>query len=186
VESRATRLLAWLVEVAEVLDFLNFRHNVRHWTSNPKIFFLISGHLKVGDFGLARDWDRSIVNRQSQAATPAYAAPGTIRRLHQPHLRSNTALAVVYCEMVSGRLPFTGVHAVDLVVNQATSPPNLRGVPVPDVPSALSGAPSESRAPLLKLHGVRQRDSRQRVRRRRRRGQLLWAPRPVIRARAHS
>jgi len=125
------RLLGWLSEVAEVLDFLNFRHNVRHLDVKPENLFLISGHLKVGDFGLARDGAKSVVNRQSQAATPAYAAPelfdGSTTRSSDQY-----SLAVVYCEMLTGRLPFTGGHAAELVLNQATLPPNLNGIPGPD------------------------------------------------------
>lgn len=131
-----TRLLGWLSEVAEVLDYLNFRHNVRHLDIKPENLFLISGHLKIGDFGLARDGSRSIVNRQSQAATPAYAAPelfdGSTARTSDQY-----SLAVVYCEMLSGRLPFTGAHAAELVLNQATLPPNLSRIPEDDSPHVL-------------------------------------------------
>lgn len=127
------RLLGWLSEVAEVLDFLNFRHNVRHLDVKPENLFLISGHLKIGDFGLARDGSRSSVNRKSQAATPAYAAPelfdGTTARTSDQY-----SLAVVYTEMLTGRLPFTGSHAAQLVLNQATIPPDLERLPEDDVP----------------------------------------------------
>ena len=123
-----TRLLSWLVEVAEVLDFLNFRHNVRHLDVKPENLFLVSGHLKIGDFGLARDGAHSVINRQSQAATPAYAAPelfdGSTARTSDQY-----SLAVVYVEMLTTRLPFTGRHAAELVLNQATMPPELGGVP---------------------------------------------------------
>jgi len=128
-----TRLLGWLSEVAEVLDFLNFRHNVRHLDVKPENLFLISGHLKIGDFGLARDGSRSSVNRMSQAATPAYAAPelfdGSTARTSDQY-----SLAVVYTEMVTGRLPFTGSHSAELVLNQATTLPELSRLPANDVP----------------------------------------------------
>jgi hypothetical protein len=131
-----TRLLAWLSEVAEVLDFLNFRHNVRHLDVKPENLFLISGHLKIGDFGLARDGARNVVDRLSQAATPAYAAPelfdGSTARTSDQY-----SLAVVYCEMSSGRLPFIGVHSADLVLNQATMPPDLSRMPEPDAPALI-------------------------------------------------
>src|SRR5262245_31313962 len=48
------RLLGWLRQVAEVLDFLNFKHNVRHLDVKPANLLFIAGRLKVGDFGLAR------------------------------------------------------------------------------------------------------------------------------------
>jgi serine/threonine protein kinase len=130
------RLLGWLSEIAEVLDFLNLRHSVRHLDVKPENCFLISGHLKIGDFGLVRDGARGPVNRRSQAGTPAYAAPelfdGSTARTSDQY-----SLAVVCCEMLTGRRPFSGRHAAELVLNQATSIPNLSRISEPDLPHLL-------------------------------------------------
>ena len=48
------RLLNYLREAAEALDVMHSRHHVQHLDVKPQNLFLVSDHVKVGDFGLVR------------------------------------------------------------------------------------------------------------------------------------
>ena len=45
-------LLGFLEEAAEALDVLNFQHGLQHLDVKPHNLFVVSNHIKVGDFGL--------------------------------------------------------------------------------------------------------------------------------------
>src|SRR5437773_5274708 len=45
-------LLAYLREAAEALDLMNIHHGLQHLDIKPRNLFLVSNHVKVGDFGL--------------------------------------------------------------------------------------------------------------------------------------
>src|SRR5205085_2102053 len=45
-------LLGYLLEAAEALDWMNFEHGLQHLDVKPANLFVISGHVKVADFGL--------------------------------------------------------------------------------------------------------------------------------------
>src|SRR5438132_1259892 len=52
-------LLAYLLEAAEALDWMNFEHGLQHLDVKPHNLFLVSGHVKVADFGLVHQWSDS-------------------------------------------------------------------------------------------------------------------------------
>src|SRR5436853_7819122 len=72
-------LLLYLREAAEVLDLMNLEYGLQHLDIKPRNLFLVSGHVKVADFGLVN----SLANLNGQAApncavgaiTPSYASP---------------------------------------------------------------------------------------------------------------
>src|SRR5262249_40483370 len=47
-------LLAYLREAAEALDVMHVRHGLQHLDIKPQNLFLVSNHVKVGDFGLVQ------------------------------------------------------------------------------------------------------------------------------------
>src|SRR5262249_6670194 len=72
-------LLFYLREAAEVLDLMNLEYGLQHLDIKPRNLFLVSGHVKVADFGLVN----SLASLNSQGAdagqleaiTPIYASP---------------------------------------------------------------------------------------------------------------
>src|SRR5947209_6545253 len=70
-------LLAYLREAAEALDLMNIQHALQHLDIKPRNLFVVSGHIKVADFGLVS----SVASRHGggslslSAITPLYAAP---------------------------------------------------------------------------------------------------------------
>src|SRR5262249_20852314 len=98
-------LVEYLREAAKGIDYLNSQ-GVQHRDVKPQNLMLAGGSVKVGDFGLAKVLERSSASN-SGAMTPAYAAPEFIEgRLSD---RSDQySLAVSYCLLRGGRLPFEG------------------------------------------------------------------------------
>jgi serine/threonine protein kinase len=130
-------LLGYLKETAEVLDVMNTQHDLQHLDIKPRNLFLISNHVKVGDFGLVNclgGGDGSgRPNLALGAITPLYASPevfeGTISRSSDQY-----SLAVVYVELLTGNLPFSGTNARQLLLQHLQAEPDLSCLPATDRP----------------------------------------------------
>src|SRR5206468_174009 len=74
-------LLSLLVEAAEALDWMSFEHGLQHLDIKPHNLFLISGHVKVADFGLVQDLGDGGEEgtRRQGGVTPVYSAPEMLR-----------------------------------------------------------------------------------------------------------
>lgn len=108
-------LHGYMEEAAKAIDFLNQpnhvapgggRAGIQHRDIKPENILLQGGGVKVADFGLARLLERS-VSGHTGAMTAAYAAPEVFDG--KVTARSDQySLAVTYCHLRGGRLPFTG------------------------------------------------------------------------------
>ncbi len=142
------RLLGFLREAAEALDLMNARYNLQHLDIKPQNLFLISNHVKVGDFGLVNDLPCPSTSGsfvQLGAITPVYASPEVFQGSLSPH-SDQYSLAVVYQELLTGTLPFTGKNARQLMVHHLQGSPNLAPLPEADraaVARALAKSPEE-------------------------------------------
>ena len=69
-------LLRYMEEAAEALDLMNTEHQLQHLDIKPQNIFLVHQHVKVADFGLAKDMEgtRAAV---TGGMTPIYAPPET-------------------------------------------------------------------------------------------------------------
>jgi len=66
-------LLGYLREAAEALDLMNARYDLQHLDVKPQNLFLVSNHVKVGDFGLVNSLKGShagVAGVQLGAITP--------------------------------------------------------------------------------------------------------------------
>jgi serine/threonine protein kinase len=146
-------LLSYMAEVAEALDHMNFVHGLMHLDIKPGNLFLIAGHVKVADFGLVTDL--GCLNDGSQTATqaceeltgitPLYVAPETLQG--KIHANSDQySLAIVFQELLTGILPFSGKNPRQLAMQHMMAEPNLQVLPPGDQPTvarALSKDPSQ-------------------------------------------
>ncbi len=108
----ADQVCHYLAQAAAGLDFLNARrhqHNCsragfQHGDIKPSNLLLFGEAVRVCDFGLASPTAADVVT-QRPAGTPAYAAPEVFRG-QRSRWTDQYALAVSYCELRGGRLPF--------------------------------------------------------------------------------
>jgi serine/threonine protein kinase, bacterial len=101
-----------LSQAAAALDFLNARRHafehktvaIQHGDVKPSNLMLFGETLKLADFGLAALLSGPVTPRQP-CGTPEYAAPEVFRGRLSRH-SDQFSLAVTYCEVRGGRLPF--------------------------------------------------------------------------------
>src|SRR2546421_3725082 len=123
-------LLGYLEETAEALDLMNGHYQIQHLDIKPQNIFLVHNHVKVADFGLAKDFEglRATV---TGGVTPVYAAPetfdGTVTRFCDQY-----SLAIVYQEVLTAHRPFTGSNSRQLLMQHIHGVPDLSPLPEPD------------------------------------------------------
>ncbi len=124
-------LLVYMEEAAKGIDYLNEpttpgRVRIQHRDIKPQNLLLSGGSVKVGDFGLARVI-RFEATGQTGSLTVAYAAPECFDGTTS--FRSDQySLAVSYCYLRGGRLPFDGTH-VEIIDGHRVKSPDLSMLP---------------------------------------------------------
>jgi serine/threonine protein kinase len=111
-------LLEYFLEAAKGIDYLNApehglsgkgKAGIQHRDIKPQNILMFGGGVKIGDFGLARLVTGS-VSGHTGSLTVAYAAPeffnGQTARTSDQY-----SLAVTWCVLRAGQLPFPGVPA---------------------------------------------------------------------------
>ncbi len=144
-------LIDYMQQAAQGIDYLNApRHalagqegvGILHCDIKPQNLLLIGGTVKLGDFGLAQ-----LLDGRAPAAgglTPAYAAPEFFQGRLSPR-SDQYALALTYCRLRGGRLPFTG-SPWEVILKHCLDAPDLTMLPEgerPVVARALAKCPEE-------------------------------------------
>jgi serine/threonine protein kinase len=133
-------LIEYLVQAAMGIDYLNeprhvlrghSRTAIQHCDIKPQNLLLVGDSVKLGDFGLATllKSDRTPAR---DGMTPAYAAP----EVFSGHLSSRSdqySLAVSYCRLRGGRLPFTG-SPWEVILKHCLDFPDLTMLPEAERP----------------------------------------------------
>lgn len=138
-------LIRYLDDAAVGLDHLIEKHNLQHLDVKPRNLFVMAERVKVADFGLVKQLERSSSSGLLGGVTPIYAAPETFQNKISKH-SDQYSLAIVYAELLSGKRPFAGKNIRQLALQHTTEPPDLSMLPECDrqvVGRALAKDPDE-------------------------------------------
>jgi serine/threonine protein kinase len=134
-------LLAYFADAAEALDVIAAKFKLQHLDIKPANLFLVSGHVKVGDYGLVAQLEGP--DAGNRGLTPRYVAPEVLHGT--PSTNSDQySLALVYQELLTGEFPYPGRTPQQLMLQHVSAQPNLAALPPCDRPAvekALSKRP---------------------------------------------
>src|SRR5215475_14600992 len=143
----------WFQALAQAMGYLH-DHGIVHRDLKPGNIFLENGTLKVGDYGLCKFISGSQATRQSQSVgTVHYMAPEISTGNYNKQIDVYAAGVILY-EMLSGRVPFEGESAGEILMKHLTSPPDLTKLPaafVPVVGKALAKNPAHRYQSLAEM-----------------------------------
>src|SRR5262249_35818111 len=137
-------LLRYMEEAAEALDLMNNHYQIQHLDVKPQNLFLIFNHVKIADFGLAKDMEGKQVTLTG-GVTPVYAAPETFEG-QVTRFCDQYSLAIVYQALRRSVRPFPGSSARQLMMQHLQSAPDLSSLDPaeqPIVERALAKAPPD-------------------------------------------
>jgi serine/threonine protein kinase len=145
-------LLRYIEEAAEALDLMNIQHGLQHLDIKPQNLFLVYNHVKIADFGLVKDLNNMKANGE-EGFTPEYTPP---ERARNGVSRSSDqySLAIVYQELLTGRLPFVAGDPRQLLKQHLTQPPDVSPLPPGDraaIARALAKMPNDRFPTCLEL-----------------------------------
>jgi serine/threonine protein kinase len=135
-------LLGYLRDAADALDYLSETHSLQHLDIKPQNLLLLSGRIKVADFGLVKNLMGTSATITG-GVTPVYAAPevfeGRVSRFSDQY-----SLAIAYQELLTSVRPFPGATPFQLAAQHSSARPFLSPLPATDQPvvaRALSKVP---------------------------------------------
>jgi hypothetical protein len=128
-------LIGYFAEAAEALDVIGAKHGLQHLDVKPANLFLVGGHVKVGDYGLVTRLEAHTAESgpatTTRGLTPRYAAPEVLNGRIDPR-SDQYSLALVYVELLTGRFPYNGRTATQLLLQHVAGTPDLSPLPESD------------------------------------------------------
>ncbi len=118
----------WFLALARATAYLH-DHGIVHRDLKPGNVFLENGIVKVGDYGLCKFISGSHRSAQTQSVgTVHYMAPEISTGNYGKQI-DIYALGIMFYEMLTGKVPFDGESAGEILMKHLTSPPDLTGLP---------------------------------------------------------
>ncbi len=84
-------LWGYVRDAAEALDHLNEKHHLQHLDIKPRNLFLVSGRVKVADFGLVKNLERSNSQQPAGRRDAAVCRSGDLLRQDLASTATSTA-----------------------------------------------------------------------------------------------
>src|SRR5256714_1141768 len=143
----------WFLGLARAVAYLH-DHGIVHRDLKPGNIFLENGTVKVGDYGLSKSISTSQRTAQTQSVgTVHYMAPEISTGNYNKQIDVYAAGIILY-EMLTGRVPFEGESAGEILMKHLTAPPDLSKLPseyLPIVKKALSKNPAQRYASMAEM-----------------------------------
>ncbi|HMC66172.1 MAG TPA: serine/threonine-protein kinase [Gemmataceae bacterium] len=118
----------WFLALAKAVGHLH-DHGIVHRDLKPGNIFVENGLLKVGDYGLSKFISSSQRHAQTQSVgTVYYMAPEVSTGNYNKQIDIYAAGIILY-EMLTGKVPFDGESAGEILMKHLTAPPDLAKVP---------------------------------------------------------
>src|SRR5207302_6073304 len=146
----------WFLALARAVGYLH-DHGIVHRDLKPGNIFIENGIVKVGDYGLSKFISGSQRTAQTQSVgTVHYMAPEISTGNYNKQI-DIYASGIIFYEMLTGRVPFDGESAGEILMKHLTSPPDLGKLPgeyVNIVGKALAKNPAHRYASLPEMAKV--------------------------------
>src|SRR5262245_3767330 len=143
----------WFRELARAVGYLH-DHGIVHRDLKPANIFVENGFLKVGDYGLCKSMSSSQRSAQTQSVgTVHYMAPEISTGNYGKQI-DVYACGILLYEMLTGKVPFDGESAGEILMKHLTSTPDMSALPfefVPIVSKALAKNPAQRYASLPEM-----------------------------------
>src|SRR5262245_26779034 len=143
----------WFLALARAVAYLH-DHGIVHRDLKPANVFIENGTVKVGDYGLSKSISTSQRTAQTQSVgTVHYMAPEISTGNYNKQIDTYAAGVILY-EMVTGRVPFDGESAGEILMKHLTRTPDLSKVPAPwagDSAKAIPKTPAHRYASMAEM-----------------------------------
>lgn len=145
--------MQWFLGLTKAVGYLH-DHGIVHRDLKPANIFVESGMVKVGDYGLCKFISGSHRTAQTQSVgTVHYMAPEISTGNYNRQIDVYASGIILY-EMLTGRVPFEGESAGEILMKHLTAPPDLTLLPpvyVPIVGKALAKNPAHRYTTLAEM-----------------------------------
>jgi serine/threonine-protein kinase len=134
-----TEVIELGAQICEALQYAHERGVVHRDLKPSNLLITGSGVLKLTDFGIAKDLDRTALTATGRTlGTAAYMAPEQIRGTPEvSHKTDLYSLGCVLYQMLTGETPFDGKSAVVLMHKHIEEPPPRPSSKNPEIPREL-------------------------------------------------
>jgi hypothetical protein len=143
----------WFLALTRAVGYLH-DHGIVHRDLKPANLFVENGLVKVGDYGLCKFISGSHRSAQTQSVgTVHYMAPEISTGKYTKQIDIYAAGIILY-EMLTGRVPFDGESAGEILMKHLTAPPDLTKLPadyVTIVGKALAKDPTHRYASMAEM-----------------------------------